>query len=157
MERVPMTNEGYHKLSDRLKHLKEVARPQNARDIETAREHGDISENAEFHAAKERQAFIAGSIIELEDKLARAEIINPSDLTGTKIFFGATVTLFEVDREEEVRYQIVGQDEADLAAGKISIGSPIARALIGREQGDEVVVKTPGGERTYEISDVEFI
>lgn len=157
MQRIPVTRTGFRAMNDRLKHLKEVERPQNARDIEEARGHGDISENAEFHAAKEKQAFIAGSIAELEDRIARAEVIDPSKLGGSRVVFGATVTLYDLETEESVRYQIVGEDEADLAQGKISITAPIARALIGKEVGDEAVVRAPGGDREYEIEDVEFI
>ena len=157
MQRIPVTRTGFRAMNDRLKHLKEVERPQNARDIEEARGHGDISENAEFHAAKEKQAFIAGSIAELEDRIARAEVIDPSKLGGSRVVFGATVTLYDLETEESVRYQIVGEDEADLAQGKISVSAPIARALIGKEVGDEAVVRAPGGDREYEIEDVEFI
>ena len=140
-----------------LKQLKEVDRPQNSRDIEEARGHGDLSENAEYHAAKEQQAFIAGNIRILEDRLARVEVIDPTKLSGSRVVFAATVTLFDLDKEEEVKYQIVGENEADLAEGKISIGSPVARALIGKEIGDEAIVRAPGGDREYEVVDVEFI
>ena len=140
-----------------LKQLKEVDRPQNSRDIEEARGHGDLSENAEYHAAKEQQAFIAGNIRILEDRLARVEVIDPTKLSGSRVVFAATVTLFDLDKEEEVKYQIVGENEADLAEGTISIGSPVARALIGKEIGDEAIVRAPGGDREYEVVDVEFI
>ena len=140
-----------------LKQLKEVDRPQNSRDIEEARGHGDLSENAEYHAAKEQQAFIAGNIRILDDRLARVEVIDPTKLSGSRVVFAATVTLFDLDKEEEVKYQIVGENEADLAEGKISIGSPVARALIGKEIGDEAIVRAPGGDREYEVVDVEFI
>lgn len=151
-----MTPQGATKLREELRHLKEVERPQVSRDIGIARDHGDLSENAEYHAAKERQGFIEARIKDLEDKLARAEIIDPSTLSGTRVAFGATVTLFNVSTEEEVTYRIVGADEADLKQGTISITSPLARSLIGREEGDEVKVRMPAGERVYEIVSVEF-
>jgi transcription elongation factor GreA len=157
VQRVPITAAGLKKLQEELKRFKEVERPKNVRDIEEARGHGDLSENAEYHAAKERQAFISGSMRDLEDKIGRAEVIDPTRLSGTKIMFGATVTLLEVEKEEEVRYQIVGEDEADLSRGLISVTSPIGRALIGKEPGDEVQVRAPAGKRIYEVVDVEFI
>ena len=157
MQRVPVTLVGYRKMQEELRRLKEVERPQNVRDIEEARGHGDLSENAEYHAAKERQAFLAGAIAELSDKIGRAEIFEPAKMSGSKVVFGATVTLFDVDKEEEVRYQIVGDNEADLAEGRISISSPIARALIGKEPGDEALVRAPGGIRNYEIVGLEFV
>ena len=157
MERVPVTPLGYRNMQAALKNYKSVERPQNARDIEEARGHGDLSENAEYHAAKEKQAFIVASICLLEDKLARVEVIDPARLQGSKVVFGATVSLYDLEKDEEVRYQIVGEDEADLAEGKISIQSPIARALIGKEAGDEATVRAPKGDRTYEILDVEFV
>jgi len=157
MQRFPVTVVGFRKLQEELKRLKEVERPQNVRDIEEARGHGDLSENAEYHAAKEKQSFLEGAIRDLTDKIARAEIIDPSKLSGSKVVFGATVTLFDVEKEEEVRYQIVGENEADISAGRVSITSPIARALIGKEAGDEVQVRAPGGTRAYEIVDVTFV
>lgn len=157
MDRVPVTVAGLRKLQDQLRNLKEVERPQNARDIEEARGHGDLSENAEYHAAKERQGFIEASIRMLEDKLARIQVIDTSKLSGTRVVFGATVTLYDLEKDVEVRYQIVGEDEADLKSGMISISSPIARALIGKEQGDPVTVRAPGGDREYEIVDLEFV
>lgn len=156
-QRYPCTVGGYRTLVAELKRYKEVERIQVARDIEVAREHGDISENAEFHAAKERQAFIDGTIRMLEDKIARAQVIDPTKFSGPRIVFGATVTLLDVEKDEEVRYQIVGDDEADLKLQKISVSSPIARALIGKEEGDEIVVRAPGGERDYEILLVEYV
>jgi transcription elongation factor GreA len=157
MQRVPVTVIGYRKLQEELKRLKEVERPQNVRDIEEARGHGDLSENAEYHAAKEKQSFLEGAIRDLTDKIGRAEVIDPSKLSGSKVVFGATVTLFDLEKEEEVRYQIVGENEADIGSGRVSITSPIARALIGKEAGDAVQVRAPGGTRGYEIIDVEFV
>ncbi len=151
-----VTKAGYEKLHARLKYIKEVERPQNVRDIEEARAHGDLSENAEFHAAKERQAFLEGEKNMLGDKLGRAQVIDPATMSGDKVVFGATVELLNVDTDEEVTYQIVGADEGDIKQGRVSYVSPIARALIGREEGDEVDVQTPGGERSYEILSVEF-
>jgi len=157
MERVPVTVEGFRRLEEELKRLKEVERPQNTQDIETAREHGDLSENAEYHAAKERQAFIDGAIRDLEDKISRAQVIDPQKLSGDRVVFGATVALYDLEKDTEVVYQIVGQDEADIRDNKISVTSPIARALIGKEAGDTVTVRAPGGDRRYEISDVSFV
>jgi transcription elongation factor GreA len=156
MERIPMTAEGHKALVEELKTLKSVERPSVIAAIAEAREHGDLSENAEYHAAKERQSFIEGRIAELDDKLARAEVIDLSKLNGSKVRFGATVTLIDVDTEEESVYKIVGDDEASIADGKISISSPIARALIGKEEGDEAEVSAPGGAKAYEIARVEF-
>lgn len=151
-----MTPAGATKLREELRHLKDVERPQISRDIGVARDHGDLSENAEYHAAKERQGFIEARIKDLEDKLARAEIIDPSKLSGSRVAFGATVRVLNVATDEEVTYRIVGADEADLNQGTISVTSPLARALIGREQGDEVKVRMPAGERVYEVVEVEF-
>ena len=151
-----MTAEGHAALDAELKHLKSVERPAVIAAIAEAREHGDLSENAEYHAAKEKQSFIEGRVAELEDKLARAEVIDVTKLKGEKIIFGATVTLIDVDTEKESTYRIVGEDEADIAKGKVSITSPIARALIGKTVGDEAEVAAPGGARVYEISAVEF-
>ncbi len=156
MERIPMTMEGHEALVQELSHLKSVERPAVIQAIAEAREHGDLSENAEYHAAKERQSFIEGRIAELDDKLARADVIDLSKLSGTKVRFGATVKLIDVDTEDEHVYKIVGDDEADIAKGKISISSPIARALIGKEEGDEAEVSAPGGAKAYEIARVEF-
>lgn len=152
-----MTPEGHQALQEELKQLKSVERPNIISAIAEAREHGDLSENAEYHAAKEKQSFIEGRIAELDDKLARAEVIDLSRITGEKIRFGATVTLIDVDTEEESVYKIVGEDEADIADGKVSITSPIARALIGKEAGDEAEVAAPGGAKAYEIDKVEYI
>lgn len=155
VEKVPMTPQGAQKVREELMRLREE-RPKISRDIETAREHGDISENAEYHAAKERQGMIEAHIKDLEDKLSRAEIIDPSRLTGPRIRFGATVELLNIDTEEEVRYRIVGAEEADLSQGTISISAPLARALIGKEVGDEISVTLPVGQRKYEITNVEY-
>ncbi|GGB65445.1 transcription elongation factor GreA [Henriciella pelagia] len=151
-----MTAEGHAALDAELKHLKSVERPAVIAAIAEAREHGDLSENAEYHAAKEKQSFIEGRVAELEDKLARAEVIDVTKLKGEKIVFGATVTLTDVDTEKQATYRIVGEDEADIAKGKVSITSPIARALIGKTVGDEAEVAAPGGARVYEIEAVEF-
>lgn len=156
LQKFPMTPDGARKLRAELTRLKEE-RPKIARDIEVAREHGDLSENAEYHAAKERQGMIEARIKDLEDKLSRAEVIDPAKLSGTKVRFGATVTLLNVSTDEEVTYQIVGAEEADLDQGSISISAPLARALIGKEVGDEVTVQLPVGQRKYEISQVEFV
>lgn len=156
MERIPMTAEGHAALQAELKNLKSVERPNIIAAIAEARSHGDLSENAEYHAAKEKQSFIEGRISELDDKLARADVIDVSKLTGGKIRFGATVSLIDVDTEDEVTYKIVGEDEANVKDGKISISSPIARALIGKEEGDEAEVAAPSGARAYEITKVEY-
>jgi len=156
MERIPMTAEGHAALQAELKNLKSVERPNIIAAISEARAHGDLSENAEYHAAKEKQSFIEGRISELDDKLARADVIDVSKLTGGKIRFGATVSLIDVDSEEEATYKIVGDDEANVKEGKISISSPIARALIGKEEGDEAEVAAPAGARAYEIIKVEY-
>jgi len=152
-----MTAEGYRALDDQLKQLKSVERPSVIAAIAEAREHGDLSENAEYHAAKERQGWIEGQIAEIEDKLSRAQVIDVSKLSGDQVKFGATVTVVDEDTEEENSYQIVGEHEADVKAGKISIASPIARALISKEVGDVVEVNTPGGVKAYEILKVEWI
>ena len=156
MERIPMTAEGHAALQAELKNLKSVERPNIIAAIAEARAHGDLSENAEYHAAKEKQSFIEGRIAEIDDKLARADVIDVTKLSGGKIRFGATVTLIDVDTEEESTYKIVGEDEANVKDGKISITSPIARALIGKEEGDEAEVAAPSGARAYEISKVEY-
>ncbi|AZU03676.1 transcription elongation factor GreA [Glycocaulis alkaliphilus] len=139
-----------------MKHLKSVERPAVIQAISEARDHGDLSENAEYHAAKERQSWIEGRVVELEDKLARAQIIDVSRMSGEQVKFGATVTLIDEDTEAEATYKIVGDDEADVKSGKISISSPIARALINKEEGDVVEVNAPGGLKTYEIIKVEW-
>ena len=153
---IPMTPEGNARLKEELKQLKEVERHKISREIGVAREHGDLSENAEYHAAKERQGWIEGRIKDLEDKLSRAEIIDPAKLHGSKVAFGATVKLSNIETEEESVYRLVGADEADLNLGSISITSPLARSLIGREVGDDVKVRMPAGERHYEILEVEY-
>lgn len=157
MQRTPMTAGGYEALDEELKNLKSVERPAIIQAIAEAREHGDLSENAEYHAAKEKQSFIEGRIIELEDKLSRADVIDLTKVKGEKIVFGATVTIIDADTEEESTYQIVGEDEADIAKGKVSNTSPIARALIGKSEGDEAEVAAPGGARLYEVAEVKYI
>ena len=154
-EKVPMLAEGHRKLSEQVRHLKQVERPAIVQAIEDARAHGDLSENAEYHAAKERQGHVEATIADIEDQLARAMVIDPSTLSGDKVVFGATVTLVDED-DKKVKYQLVGQVEADAKDGKISYNSPLGRALIGREKGDEVEVSTPSGDRYYEIAKVEF-
>ena len=155
MEKVPITPAGSEKLRAELARLKEE-RPKISREIGIARDHGDLSENAEYHAAKDRRGMVEARIKDLEDKLARAEVIDPSKLSGDQVRFGATVTLTNLDTDEEVTYQIVGADEADINSGTISISAPLARALIGKNVGDEVTVKLPGGTRSYEIGTVTF-
>jgi transcription elongation factor GreA len=140
-----------------LRHLKSAERPAVIRAIAEAREHGDLSENAEYHAARERQSFIEGRVAELEDKLSRAEVIDVSKLSGKQVMFGATVTLVDEDTDEKIKYQIVGQDESDIAASRLSIGSPLARALIGKRVGDNVEVTTPSGSKSYEVTRVNFV
>ena len=156
MERIPMTLEGYQRLEIELKHLKSVERPAVIRSIAEARDHGDISENAEYHAARERQSFIEGRVAELEDKIARAEVIDVSKLSGKAIKFGAKVTLADIDTDDETTYQIVGAEEANVENGKLSVTSPLARALIGKQTGDTIEVTTPGGSKAYEIIRVRF-
>jgi transcription elongation factor GreA len=156
MEKVPMTAEGYQALDEELKRLKTLERPSVIAAIAEARAHGDLSENAEYHAAKDRQGWIEGRIAEIEDKLARAQVIDVSKLSGSQVKFGATVSVVDEDTEEEARYQIVGEHEADVKRGKVSITSPIARAMIGKEKGEVVEVNTPGGVKAYEILKVEW-
>jgi transcription elongation factor GreA len=157
MQKNPITPEGYARLRDELHNLRSVERPRVIEMIATAREHGDLSENAEYHAAREKQSFIEGRIKQLEQNLALAEVIDPAKLAGTsKIAFGATVKLANTETDEEVEYRIVGADEADLAKGSISITSPMARSLLGKEVGDEVVVRSPGGDRRYEVLEIVF-
>lgn len=156
MEKVPMTAEGYSALEAQIKHLKTVERPRIIKAIAEARAHGDLSENAEYHAAKEQQGLTESRVAELEDALSRADVIDVGQLSGENVKFGATVKLVDEDTEEEVRYQIVGEFEADVRQSKISITSPIARALIGKSAGDTVEVSTPGGGKCYEILKVEF-
>lgn len=151
-----MTPEGKKKMEERLKHLKSVERPRNVKAIEVARGHGDLSENAEYHAAKEEQAHLAREMREIEDKLARAEVIDPSKLNHQKITFGATVVLESTHSGEKKAYQIVGPDESDVKVGKISIASPIAKALIGKESGDVVTVQTPNGQKEFEILAIAY-
>lgn len=157
MTKIPMTAEGFTRLEEELRHLKSNERPAVIRAIAEAREHGDLSENAEYHAARERQSFIEGRLAELEDKIARAEIIDPKKLSGKQVMFGATVTLVDEDTDEKARYQIVGPDESDISSGRISISSPLARALIGKTVGDSAEVSTPGGTKSYEIVKVAFV
>ncbi len=151
-----MTPAGLKKMEAELKKIRETDRPANVRAIETAREHGDLSENAEYKAAKEEQSLIAGRLEYLEDRISRANVIDPSKLSGDRVVFGAKVSLENLDTEEETIYRIVGDDEANIEVGTISISSPIARGLIGKEVGDQVTVVTPAGPRKFEIVDVEF-
>jgi transcription elongation factor GreA len=157
MQKIPMTAEGHRALDDELRHLKSVERPAVIQAISEARDHGDLSENAEYHAAKDRQGWIEGRVQELEDKLARAQVIDTTKLSGETVKFGATVTVVDEDTDAEATYKIVGDDEADVKSGKISISSPIARALINKETGDVVEVTAPGGVKTYEILKVQWI
>lgn len=156
MEKVPMTARGHAALDAELKELKSVERPAVIRAISEAREHGDLSENAEYHSARERQSFIEGRIQEIEGLLSRADVIDPSKLSGP-IKFGATVTLVDEDTEEEKTYQIVGETEADIGKGLLNLRSPLARALIGKDEGDAVEVMTPGGGKAYEILKVAYV
>ncbi|NBX73285.1 MAG: transcription elongation factor GreA [Alphaproteobacteria bacterium] len=155
-EKVPMTAEGLERLEKELHHLVHSERPAVVKAIAEAREHGDLSENAEYHAARERQSFIEGRVLELEDKISRAEVIDPSKLSGKNIMFGAYVTLVDEDNDDEVVYRLVGQDESDIKLGLLSISSPLARALIGKTVGDSVEVSTPGGTKSYEVLKVSF-
>ncbi|MCK6527814.1 transcription elongation factor GreA [Myxococcota bacterium] len=157
MQRVPMTPAGLEILRTELRRYKEVERPKVVRDIEVARAHGDISENSEYEDAKERQSFIEGRIRELESMVSAAQVIDPTRLSGEKVMFGATVTLCDTETEEESTYQIVGQMEADVTAGRISVNSPIARAIMGKLVGDVVRVRVPKGERELEITHVKFV
>lgn len=157
MEKVPMTTAGYAMLQEELKQRTSVERPRIVDAIAEARAHGDLSENAEYHAAKEAQSHNEGRITELEDKLSRAEVIDVTKLSGEAVKFGATVTLIDEDTEEEKKYMIVGDVESDVKQNKISISSPIARALIGKSVGDSVEVSAPGGARSYEVVGVEFL
>ncbi|UAL09669.1 MULTISPECIES: transcription elongation factor GreA [Caulobacter] len=157
MEKVPMTVGGYQTLDEELKRLKTIERPAVIAAIAEARSHGDLSENAEYHAAKERQGWIEGQIAEIEDKIARAQVIDVSKLSGKQIKFGATVSVIDEDTEDEARYQIVGEHEADVKSGRISVSSPLSRAMIGKEVGEVVEVNTPGGVKAYEITKVEWL
>lgn len=156
MQKEPMTPSGHKQLKDELDRLLKVERPQNVKAIAEARAHGDLSENAEYHAAKERQSFLEGRIQELQSKIARAEVIDPSKISQDRIAFGATVKVMDIDTDEEKTYQIVGPDEADIKAGKLSIHSPMARSLIGKELGDSVVVKAPSRTIEYEVLEISF-
>ena len=156
MEKVPMTAEGYSSLEAEIKNLKTAERPRIIKLIAEARSHGDLSENAEYHAAKELQGITEARIADLEDKLSRADIIDVSKLKGDQVMFGATVTLIDEDTEDKVKYRIVGEIEGNVKEGKISITSPIARALLGKRKNDVVEVSTPGGGKSYEIVKVEF-
>jgi len=152
-----MTVEGYRALDEELKRLKTLERPAVIAAIAEARAHGDLSENAEYHAAKERQGWIEGQIADIEDRMARAQVIDVSKLSGSQIKFGATVSVIDEDTEESARYQIVGEHEADVKSGRVSVTSPIARAIIGKETGDVVEVITPNGAKAYEITKVEWV
>lgn len=156
MEKIPMTPTGYSALDAELKHLRSVERPSVIKAIAEAREHGDLSENAEYHSAREKQSFIEGRVKELEGILGLAQVIDPKTLSGS-IKFGATVVLIDEDTEEEKTYQIVGESEADIEKGLLNIKSPLARALIGKDEGDSVEVKTPGGSKDYEITKVTYV
>ena len=156
-DRILMTPQGFDKIKEELKNILTAVRPQNIRDIEEARSHGDLSENAEYHAAKEKQSFIAFQISDLEDKIGRAEVIDPCSVTiNGKIVFGATVTLYDLGMEEELTYQIVGDVETNIKDNKIGVSSPIARGLLGKSQGDEVRIQTPKGMREFEIVGVVY-
>ena len=158
MNRVPLTVRGEKLLRDELQELKHVQRPQVIQAISEAREHGDLKENAEYHAAREQQGFIEGRLKDIEAKLSNAQVIDVTTLDAKgKVVFGSTVTLLDIDSDEKITYQIVGDDESDLKAGRISFGSPVARALIGKAEGDEVGVETPGGVREYEILTVAYV
>jgi transcription elongation factor GreA len=156
-DRIPMTPQGQKRLRDELKRLREVERPKNVQDIEVARGHGDLSENAEYHAAKERQSFLEGRIRELEGTIALAEVIDPAKLSGSRVVFGATVRLADTESGEETVYSIVGDHEGDIKEGRIAISAPLARALIGREEGDTVNLRTGKGPREYQIQEVKFV
>jgi transcription elongation factor GreA len=156
MEKIPMTTAGFKALEEELRHRQQEERPRIIQAIAEARAHGDLSENAEYHSAKEQQSLNEGRIAELEDKISRAEVIDVSKLSGSTIKFGATVKLIDDDTDEEKTYQIVGDSEADVKDGKVSISSPIARALIGKKTGDSIEVNTPGGGKSYEIIDVLY-
>jgi transcription elongation factor GreA len=156
VDKNPITPEGAQKLRDELHRRKTVDRPAISHMIAEARAHGDLSENAEYHAAREKGGFNEGRIKELEDKIARAEIIDPTKLAGDKVAFGATVKLLNTTTDEEVTYRILGADEADINAGSISVTAPIAKSMLGREVGDEVKIRTPNGERVYEILEIAF-
>ena len=157
MDKIPITNIGFEKLEEELKILKSVERPTVIKSIAEAREHGDLSENAEYHAAKEKQSFIEGRIADLQNKISRAEVKITKKLKSNKVIFGATVTLAEVGKKKKLVYQIVGTEEADVVNGKISISSPLARALLGKKVDDSVEVYSPGGSKEYEVENIEFL
>jgi transcription elongation factor GreA len=154
--KVPMTPRGHLRLRDELKKLKDVESPKVVREIAAAREHGDLAENAEYHAAKDRQGMIVARIKYIEDVLSRAEVIDPTKLSGDRVKFGAKVALINVDTDEEHSYEIVGPEESDISVGQISVSSPLARALLGHEVGDEVTVRLPAGTKIFEIQDIAF-
>ena len=156
MEKNPISPQGLVRLQHELHHLKTVERPTIIQAVATAREDGDLKENAEYHAAREKHSFIEGRIKELVDKISRAEVIDPATISGTRVAFGARVTMVNADTEEEIKYRILGADETDPRNGIIGIASPVARALLGKEAGDEVKIRTPGGERTYEVVAIEY-
>jgi transcription elongation factor GreA len=156
MNKIPMTADGYNRLREELRRLKIVDRPAIIRAIAEAREHGDLAENAEYHAARDRQSFLEGRLAEIEDKIARAEVIDVSKLSGSAIKFGAKVTLADEETDEEQTFQIVGEDEADISQGRLSVTSPLARALIGKRTGESVEVATPRGAKSYEVVTVAF-
>ena len=155
-QRFPMTPAGLEALRDELKHLKEVERPQNVQDIEVALGHGDLRENAEYHAAKERQAELAARIANLESRIGLAQVVDPETIQSKTIGFGATVTLTDMETDDEVVYIVVGENESDVKAGKISIGAPLAQAMLGKAEGDEVIVRLPKGDREFEVVKVEY-
>ena len=155
-DKEPMLAEGHRQMTDELKRLRIEERPAIIEAIEVARAHGDLSENAEYHAAKERQGHVEATIADLEDRLSRAMVIDPTSLSGDKVLFGATVTLLD-EAEKKVKYQLVGQQEADAKVGRISYNSPLGRALIGRQKGEDVEVSTPSGEKYYEVAKIEFL
>lgn len=154
MERVPITIEGYETLKKELEHLRKVERPKNIKAIEEARSHGDLSENAEYEAAKDRQAFIGARLNELEDKLARAEIIDPDTMPKDRAIFSSLVVLENIDTGENVEYRLVGPDESNIEQGLISVSSPLGKAIIGKKPGDEINLQTPGGKRSYELVEI---
>ncbi len=151
-----MTPEGHRRMEEELRRLRTIERPAVVKAIAEAREHGDLSENAEYHAARERQSFIEGRMAELEDKMARAEVIDPALISGDKVMFSARVTVVDEENDQEASYRIVGQDESDIAKGRLSVASPLARAMIGKSVGDQVEVDAPGGARYYEILKIDY-
>jgi transcription elongation factor GreA len=155
-QKVPMTEQGFRKLQEELRHCRNVGRPLVIKKIAEARKHGDLSENAEYHAAREEQGLLEDRIRTLEDRLSRAEVIDISHFEGSQIFFGATVTLWDENTEEQLVYQIVGEDEADIRQGRLSITAPLARGLVGKSRGDVLEVTTPGGHRSYEVLEVRY-